>query len=71
LLGGFRGADELGCLVSPLDARGLFGRVLRPVFQRLEHRIRAYVLVWWSAISLTHVAEWTHDHADCQPIPVT
>jgi transposase len=31
--------------------------LLRPVFHRLEHRIRAHVLICWLALLLTRVAE--------------
>ena len=31
--------------------------LLRPVFHRLEHRIRAHVLLCWLALLLTRVAE--------------
>ena len=31
--------------------------LLRPVFRRLEHRIRAHVLICWLALLLTRVAE--------------
>lgn len=40
--------------------------LLRPVFHRLEHRIRAHVLICWPALLLTRVAErqtgqsWRH-----------
>ncbi|MEV4837576.1 hypothetical protein AB0K05_23855 [Nonomuraea sp. NPDC049486] len=31
--------------------------LLRPVFHRLEHRIRAHVLICWLALLRTRVAE--------------
>jgi transposase len=31
--------------------------MLRPVFRRLEHRIRAHVLICWLALLLTRFAE--------------
>jgi hypothetical protein len=31
--------------------------LLRPVFHRLEHRIRAHVLICWLALLLTRIAE--------------
>jgi len=34
-----------------------FELLLRPVFHRLEHRIRAHVLICWLALLLTRVAE--------------
>jgi hypothetical protein len=32
-------------------------QLLRPVFHRLEHRIRAHVMICWLALLLTRVAE--------------
>jgi transposase len=37
--------------------------LLRPVFHRLEHRIRAHVLICWLALLLTRVAERTCDQS--------
>jgi transposase len=36
--------------------------LLRPVFHRLEHRIRAHVLICWLALLLTRVAELSCHH---------
>jgi hypothetical protein len=36
---------------------------LRPVFHRLEHRIRAHVLICWLALLLIRVAERHSGHA--------
>jgi len=33
------------------------GLLLRPIFHRLEHRIRAHVLLCWLALLLVRVAE--------------
>ena len=35
--------------------------LLRPVFHRLEHRIRAHVLICWLALLLTRIAERSAD----------
>jgi transposase len=37
--------------------------LLRPVFHRLEHRIRAHVLICWLALLLTRVAERSAGHS--------
>lgn len=46
--------------------RDLKSELLRPIFHRLEHRIRAHVLICWLALLLTRVTErqtgrsWRH-----------
>jgi hypothetical protein len=48
--------------------------LLRPVFHRLEHRIRAHVLICWLALLLTRVAEragglsWRHINRQRRPV---
>lgn len=50
---GYKNLLEAGCCFRDLKSTLL----LRPVFDRLEHRIRAHVLICWLALLLVRVAE--------------
>src|SRR5690606_20086126 len=55
---GYKNLLEAGCCFRDLKSTLL----LRPVFDRLEHRIRAHVLICWLALLLVRVAERGSGH---------